>query len=307
MAKLLTNHDPGHIHAMCGLLALVHYLYRFWLVICDVPDAGFGTTPNHLWQDVACMTIMALPNATSFLFTIVRAKKGLDGFTIWKEYRWHAFVFAFKLWLVMAMLLYRKHFVLPTPNSDQQQQQQHGVWKYEVYYRAAFEFATMWAAHYVTSLYPPQVSTIRGMYTNPSLVFFAGFMQFLGRASIFCGTPDPRDDINVLILAIFIIQLNAFNMTLRKKRITGPQTTQAFYSIMLGSALYLFLVRRFLEFPPTGLFDRKLKAVSLAAVAYYCRLQGCDRFSSWIIALCAIAVASQQFGLFEERPPELIA
>ena len=67
MAKLLTHHDPYHIHAMCGLLALVHYLYRFWLVICDVPDAGFGTTPNHLWQDVACMTIMALPNATSFL------------------------------------------------------------------------------------------------------------------------------------------------------------------------------------------------------------------------------------------------
>ena len=296
MAKLLTNHDPYHIHAMCGLLALLHYFYRFRLAVLDVPDSGFG---QNLQLDILSMTVMALPNVTSFLFNIVRAKKGLDGFTIWKEYRLHAFIFAIKFWLLLAMLLYSKHSM--TYNH------QHGSsLKYEVYYRAAFEFATMGAAQYVTSMYPPQVSTIRGMYSKSSfMVFFAGFLQFLGRASIFCGTPDPRDNISVLWFSILVIQLNAFNMTLRKKRIIGPRVTQAFYTVMLGGAFYLFFVRRFM-FNMPGPFDRSSKAVYLAGVAYYCRKQGCDRFTSWLVSLSLIAVASQQFGLFQDKQPEMI-
>jgi len=285
MAKLLTNHDPSHIHAICGVLALLHYFYRFRMLVLDVENSGFG---QNLQQDVFSMIIMALPNATSFLFHIVPIKKGVDGFTIWKEYRLHAFVFAVKLWLLLAMLLYSQYRHPDT-----------GL-KYNVYYRAAFEFATMWCAQYVTNLYPPQVSTIRGMYTgNSFMVFLAGFLQHLGRASIFCGTPDPKDGISMCWLSIFVIQLNAFNMTLRKKRIIGPKTTQTFYTIMLGSAAYLLFFRRVWVNPPSGPFDPMFKALYLALVAYYCRKQGVDRFSSWIVALSVISLVSTQFGLFQ--------
>ena len=280
MAKLLTNHDPGHVHAGCGLVALLHYIYRLWLIICDIPDAGFGRSVR---QDILCMTIMALPNITSFLFTtnIVPAKKGKDGFTIWKEYRLHAFIFAFKLWLLIAILLYQKH------------SNQHAdiIWPNEQYFRIALEIATMAAAYYATSLYPPQVSTIRGMYSHSLTVFVAGFLQFMGRASIFYGAPDPKDDVALPFMAILIIQLNAFNMTLRKKRIIGPRATQAFYSIMLGSGLHLMLIRRILEhgtFPPRG-----LPVVVSASIAYACRKQGLDRFSAWAIALTAVSVLLQ--------------
>lgn len=283
MAHLLTNHDPNHIHAICGFAALVHWLYRFYLLFLDVPDAGFG---KNAIQDTLCMILMILPNVTSFVFTIVPIKKGIDGFTIWREYRWHAAIFAGKMWFLQALLLFVKY------NYPE------GL-KHEIYIRAAIEFGTMTAAQYVTSLYPKQESTIRGMYKQGWSVFLAGFIQFLGRAAVFTGPPDHRDDMAFSIVAVFFIQLNAFNMTLRKKRITGPRTTQALYSGMLISAFYMVAARRFWAAPPTGFFEPRVKLFYLAGLAYYARRQGVDRFSSWIVALSAVAIATQQFGVFQ--------
>lgn len=287
MAKLLTSHDPNHIHAVCGLLALLHHIYRFRLLVLDVPFSGFGQNWRH---DLVCMAIMALPNATSFLFNIVPAKKGLDGFTIWKEYRLHALIFGLKLWLLLGTLLFGL-YAYPT---------QRGL-KYEAYYRAFFEFATMYGLQYATSLYPPQVSTIRGMYKgSPVMVFVAGYLQFTGRAAILCGTPHPSDDISMCYIAILVVQLNAFNMTLRKKRIIGPIITKTFYTIMLGSSLYLLFLRRLRDYPPTGPSDRMFKPMYLASIAYFCRRQGMDRFASWIVAMSAMTVATQ-FGLCQDE------
>jgi hypothetical protein len=198
MAKLLSHHDPYHIHAICGIGALVHFLFRFRLIFLDVDSAGFG---RNLPWDVVSMLVLALPNVTSYVFTIVNVKKN-DGFSIWKEYRDHAFVYAAKLWLFIALLLYAKHF------------QPHQGLKYEHYYRVAAEFGTMFGLQYVTNQYPKQTSTIRGMYKHPLFQFIAGFLQFMARATMFYGTPDPQDMLTACFLALVIIQLNAFNMTL---------------------------------------------------------------------------------------------
>lgn len=282
MAKLLTHHDPYHIHATCGLLALLQYIYRLRLICLDAPNGGFG---QNFGRDVVSMLIMAMPNITSYLFTIVNIKKGNDGFSIWKEYRGHAFVFAAKLWLFVALQVYALHFL------------EHGRLPYERYCRMAAEFGTMIGLQRVTDRYPKQVSTIRGMYHNPFSVFLAGFMQFLARAAMFYGTPDPRDAIPVCLLGLMVVQLNAFNMTLRKKRIIGPNTTQAFYTIMLGGGFYLIVARRLLRRPPTELLDPRFRFVLLALIAYGCRRHGQDRFSSWIVALAVMEAVNQQ-GLF---------
>ena len=150
VSTVLTDHDPAHFHACCGLVALVHWLYRFYLLVVDVPDGGFG---KNLTNDILSMIVMILPNATSFVFAHVPVKKGTkDGFTIWKEYRWHALIFTFKMWLLQAAILYAKYFV------------PEGTIPFEPYFRAFLEFGVMAAASYVTSLYPKQDSTIRGMY-----------------------------------------------------------------------------------------------------------------------------------------------
>jgi len=289
MANLLTHHDPYHIHACCGLLALLHFIYRFRLICLDVDHAGFGQSRV---ADFLAMILLALPNITSYLFQIVNVKKGKDGFSIWKEYRGHAFVFAAKLWLVLAFLVYKKH--VPPQQDDRHQ------WEATFYYRIAAEFATMYGLQYVTNQYPKQISTIRGMCSSSISVFMAGFMQFLGRAVMLYGTPYLRDMIPTLFLAIMVVQLNALNMTLRKKRIIGPKTTQAFYTFLLGSGFYLIVGRRCWKEPPLGLLDPRFQFIYLALLAYTCRRQGMDRFSSWIVALSVMTLADQQFGLFRE-------
>ena len=45
--------------------------------------------------------------------------------------------------------------------------------------------------------------------------------------------------INALSALLFVYQLNAFFMTLRKKRIVGPNTVQALYSLLLLSVTYV--------------------------------------------------------------------
>lgn len=280
MANLLTPHDRYRVHALCGLLALIHYVYRLRLLVLDVEDCGFGT---NIRQDVVSLIAMVLPSLTSLLFTIVPTRKGLDGFTIWKEYRWHAFIFAAKFWIFLGLLVYAKHF------------HPHTGLPHENLCRVVFEFATMYAAKSVTDLHPKQVSTIRGMYSSTWSVLLAGFLQFMGRGAMLYGPPDARDRMSMCFMGVFVIQLNAFNMTLRKKRIIGPKTTQAYYSIMLVSAFYLLGFRRFWATPPSGAFDPRFKAYYVSLIAYICRRQGADRFSSWIVALSFMTVLQPLF------------
>jgi len=250
----------------------------------DVEDSGFGVDVK---QDVFCLLIMILPNLTSFLFRIVPIKKhGMDGFTIWKEYRWHATIFTLRSWVFLAMLLYEKHF---KPD---------GL-VYKQTYRVIICFTTMFCAQLATTLFPPQVSTIRGMYKNFWGSFAAGFLQFLGTAFELCGS--PRDDISANYLMIIIIQLNAFNMTLRKKRKVGPNSARAFYTFMLGSAFYLFTVRRFMEDPPNGIFDPRFKSIYLAAISYYFRRSlRYNRFNTWAAGLACIHMSSNFLGVYRE-------
>ena len=49
MAKLITDHDPFHIHKILGVLVLLHFLYRFFFcalgrgfVFCTVQNASGG-------------------------------------------------------------------------------------------------------------------------------------------------------------------------------------------------------------------------------------------------------------------------
>ena len=97
MANLLTHHDPNHIHAILGFTALIHWFYRMYLLTLDVPNVGFGENPA---LDVLGLAIEIAPNVSSFVFRHVPTKKSSDGFTIWKEYRWHALIFAGKMWFL---------------------------------------------------------------------------------------------------------------------------------------------------------------------------------------------------------------
>lgn len=287
MAKLFTDHDPNHLHALFGIMNVLHFIFRFRLLLKDVRDVGFGTN----WQqDQVSLLLMSLPNATSFVFHHVPVKKGTeDGFTIWKEYRWHAAIFNLRSWLFILFFVLQRHFY----SSDGD------VVPYHRFVRAGLVFMAMYLAKIATDAYPPQTSTIRGMYKSSFSSFAAGFMQYLGTGMCLIGS--AKDDIGVQFYGLSIIQFNAFNMTLRKKRIIGPFSTQLFYSIMLTSGFYFFLVRRMIEDPPTSMFESRLKFVYLASIAYFSRVKmRQSRFMAWIIGLIAVEAIEKQFGVFQE-------
>lgn len=116
-------------------------------MIVDEPYAGFGV---NLKKDIVSLFLMALPQSTAFLFTHVPEKKGVnhDGFTIWKEYRWHAFIFGTRSLSLLTYYVLQAHF-FPIDDTFTK-----GV-------RIATVYTTMFAAKTVTDWYPKQSSTIR--------------------------------------------------------------------------------------------------------------------------------------------------
>jgi hypothetical protein len=268
MAKLIgRHHDAYHVHAIVGLLTLLHFFWRFGYSVVwrgDRAGAGFGT---NMRTDAISLIMLTLPNLTSLLFKGVPTMKPNDGFTIWKEYRLHAAIFAARSWIMLTVLCYQRHFAaLP----------------YMPIFRGCLATLTMCAATLATASFPTQTSTIRGFYSGGWAVFAAGFAQYLGTAGTLLGT---EYDFGLHWLAITVIQLNAFFMTLRKKRIVGPNTVQALYSLLLLSVTWLFLITSMLTRPPVSLLDERLHFVYLAATAYSLRRAGLGRFSAWGLAL----------------------
>lgn len=135
------------------------------------------------------------------------------------------------------------------------------------------------------------------MYPSTLGSTLAGFVQFVGTSLILLGT--QKDDISLQFSAISGIQLNAFNMTLRKKRIIGGRTSQISYSCMLLLGMYLLVFRRFAEDPPEGMFEPRFQYLYLASISYFARrFLHCSRFVSWTIGLLAMEAAEKQLGLF---------
>jgi len=271
MAKLLTNHDPGHFHAFVGLINFLNIVVRFYLLIVN-GDAGFGYNKD---LDFIFVFIMCLPFVTSYVFHHTPTmKQKSDPFTIWKEYRAHAAMFGLRSCFMLGLKLYEKYYV---PGGIPGMK----------YLRIGTVLFSFFCAKSITDFYPKQVSTIRGMYKAGLEVTIAGFMQFLASAGVMFGLA-PEDYLNIEFGLILIIQLNAFNMTLRKKRISGPQTTKAFYTGLLSCGFYLLVFRRFWNVPPTGFLDERLQFIYAALIAYSCRRSGCDRFTSWITAIITV-------------------
>ena len=271
MARLISvrgNADRGHVHAIVGLITLLHFFWRFSYCVVwrgDRAGAGFG---GNLKADAWSLMMLPLPNLTSLLFKHVPTIKPNDGFTIWKEYRLHAGIFGLRSWVMLVMLCYQRHIA---------------TLAYLPLYRALLVTMTMSLAMLATASFPTQKSTIRGFYSDRWAVFGAGFAQYLGTAGTLIGT---EYDFGLHWLAITVIQLNAFFMTLRKKAIVGPSTVQALYSLLLLSVTYLFLITSMIQSPPVSLFDNRLHFVYLAAAAYSLRRAGLSRFVAWGVALC---------------------
>eukprot|EP00980_Cylindrotheca_fusiformis_P005570 scaffold1183_cov114-Cylindrotheca_fusiformis.AAC.3 len=90
MAKLITDHDPYHIHKILGVLTLLHYLYRFVLLFQYGTAFPQSEPKSHA---VAGVVLHGLLSWSSLLLPLP-AKRNFNKPMIWPEFRLHSITFA---------------------------------------------------------------------------------------------------------------------------------------------------------------------------------------------------------------------
>merc|ERR1711998_467923 len=90
MAKLFTKHDPMHVHKILGFSALLHLIYKCYMVII------YGTAfPRHEPVSVACTGLcLHLALSWSSLLLPLPMKRNFSAPMIWGEFRLHSITFA---------------------------------------------------------------------------------------------------------------------------------------------------------------------------------------------------------------------
>ena len=90
MAKLITNHDPYHIHKILGLLALLHYTYRFALLY---QHGNAFPSFESTRISTCCVILHGLLSWSSLLLPLPKNRIFTKPM-IWPEFRLHSITFA---------------------------------------------------------------------------------------------------------------------------------------------------------------------------------------------------------------------
>ncbi|KAL3826873.1 hypothetical protein ACHAXA_000841 [Cyclostephanos tholiformis] len=114
MAHLITDHDPYHVHKTLGLLVLLHYLYRYYLVFAygtafpewstlSSPSSSSSSSsrtrllgsppPPSILLDALAMLLHGALSWSSLLLPLPR-RRNFDRPMIWPEFRYHSILFA---------------------------------------------------------------------------------------------------------------------------------------------------------------------------------------------------------------------
>jgi hypothetical protein len=234
--QLITHEDPMHFHKTLGLLCMLSYIFR--LSQTGPTDMGFQTFP---YLTVPTIILHLLLNATSFVFKIPNRRIS-SGYRIWPEYRLHSLVFLGRSLAVMALYHFEQTFHLEQP-------------LYEM--NLVIVMLGLVAADYASYTQRQfQSSTIRDLDTSESVKFFFSVAQFCGTTNILYGL---RYRYSMHMLAVFVIQTNAFMMTVRRKNLAHQTILVTLYGISLTLSLLVCLYE-YLRVDPKVLFTVMIAA-----------------------------------------------
>lgn len=90
MAHLFTHHDKYHIHALLGLAVLLHFLFRFGMLV--VYGDAFVNEKMLLFNVLTVLMHSALP--LSALPLPIPQARNFSAPMIWQEFRLHSLAFA---------------------------------------------------------------------------------------------------------------------------------------------------------------------------------------------------------------------
>jgi len=211
-SKLFTKEDHFNIHKTLGLLCLTSYIFRF--VQIGPADMAFGATGGTL---VSILLHVSL-SLTSLVFRIPHARIK-TGYRIWPEYRIHSIVFACRSLSTMLLTWIELRYGLE-PN---------------YLLNAAIVLGTIAGADLGSEYVGGPVgssgrsNSIRDLDAGPATRFFFSAMQF--QATMGCLLGIRR--FSTQFLYVWIIQLNAFLMTLRRKNLAPHTLLVTTYGFML--------------------------------------------------------------------------
>jgi hypothetical protein len=220
LEKLFTSKEESHVfhvHKILGVSALVSYIYRFSNL--GESDGNFG--PN--FGTVVFILHHWLLNASSFIFTIPQRRIRDGGFRIWPEYRSHSLVFASRALACMLLIWFEQKIATEPSNNNK-------PYKYH-FMDLVIVLGTCAAADYGSHIQGNSRSnTVRGTtYNDPFGIWFASEMQF--NLTALCLVGLRRYSMH--LVAVAIIQLNSFLMTLRRKNVASHEVLTAAYGLLL--------------------------------------------------------------------------
>ena len=210
MESLITHHEAryGHIHKTLGLLALVHYIYRFY----NFMAYGSMMFESSMWP---LIIVHAALSGTSLIFYIpsIRSEKAP---MIWPEFRAHSILFAYRSLTAMALT----QLAISNPAT-----------------RAATILTTILLADTATSYFKMEgVTTMRDMpfpdwaseAARTRLNYFYSISQVLATTTLLFSPSMER-----ALMILFPIQIAAFLMTLVRKKLINPFHWHFYYAISL--------------------------------------------------------------------------
>lgn len=234
--RLVTKDDATHIHKTLGLSCLISFVYRF--VNAGPSDMKF-TSSNGTF---VMILVHALLSTSSLIFKIP-ARRINGGYRIWPEYRLHSIVFACRSLATMLVTWF---------------EMRHGL---EPIYalNVVIVMATLAAADFSSrSQGSSRSNSIRDLKANPLTQFFFSAMQF--HATMGCLLAIRR--FSTQFIYVWIIQLNAFLMTLQRKNLAPQGVLVTCYGFML---VFGFCVASY-EHHRVGMFALVNALGNLAAV-----------------------------------------
>lgn len=212
--KLITKEDPLHIHKTLGVICLVNYGYRYYML--------FTTGTMHLDNPIAgyLMCVHALLSISSIIFHIP-SKRNKMAPMIYPEYRQHSILFAMRS-VVCFFLTY---------------------YKCAVFYKMATCYGTMLLADFISSHHQNTITTttmrnmpfdIRISGQDQESIIRMQSSQQIGATLFMFGNLDS------CFTPLFSIQIAAFLMTLVRKNIIDTNLWHILYNISLWSNVFCF-------------------------------------------------------------------
>ncbi|KAL1526850.1 hypothetical protein AB1Y20_015542 [Prymnesium parvum] len=207
--KLFTTEDKFNFHKTLGIFCLLHFAFRFAQV--GERDMGFTSSKATL----VCIAVHTLLSVSSLIFKIPY-KRIASGYRIWPEYRLHSIVFALRSLSMMLLIWVEKYYDM---------QPQH-------HWNAVIVICTLALADLSSWYVGPngRSNTIREVEAPPMMRYAFSVMQFHATMGVMLGVRR----FSTQFIYVWIVQLNAFLMTLRRKNLAPHMGLLCTYGFMLA-------------------------------------------------------------------------